>query len=55
MIASILSLARDGFGLGFSAWAKLVVPVMVVESLVEIVLINLVESWTSRTKGRNAE
>lgn len=50
MITAILSLARDGFGLGFNAWAKLVVPVMVVESLVEIVLINLVESWTSRTR-----
>lgn len=55
MIASILSLASDGFGLGFNSWAKLAVPVMVVESLIEIVLINIVESWTSRTKGRNEE
>lgn len=55
MITAILSLARDGFGLGFNAWAKCVLSVMVVEALAEIVVINLVESWTSRTNGRNEE
>lgn len=51
MIAAVLSLASDGFGLGFNSWAKLVVPVMILESLLEIVLINLMESWTSRSKS----
>lgn len=55
MIASILSLVKDGFGLGFNAWAKLALPVMVVESLAEIVLINLMESWSSRSKSNEEQ
>lgn len=41
MITAILSLVKDGFGLDFNSWAKCVLSVMIVETLAEIVLINL--------------
>ncbi len=52
MIAAILSLVKNGFGLGFNAWAKCVLSVMVVEALAEIVLINLIENWTSKAESQ---
>ena len=55
MISSILSLATEGFGMAFQAWLKLIVPIMLLETIGEMALINAIEGWTRKNAAADLE
>lgn len=40
MISAIFSLITDGFGMAFASWLKIIVPLMSIETILEMVLLN---------------